>query len=92
MNEPIFKVYITKYALTSGIFECEVKQCLNSVPNGSMVAELRPAGMLVVCYHGEGRDWHRTKESALEKAEEMRASKIASVKKALAKLERLKFE
>ena len=44
------------------------------------------------CYHGEGKEWHRTKEAALVRAEKMRQKKIASLKKQIEKLERMKFE
>lgn len=43
-------------------------------------------------YHGEGKEWHRTKKSAIKKAEEMRQKKIDSLKKQVEKLERMMFE
>lgn len=45
-----------------------------------------------IYYHGEGNDWHRTKESAIAKAEEMRKKKIASLKKQIEKLEKMEFK
>jgi len=42
------------------------------------------------CVHGN--DWHRTEEAAIKRAEEMRLKKIASVKKQLGKLEKMRFE
>lgn len=77
-------VWITKYALTQGIFEQK--------------AELCEEGMIEVkaehttYYHGEGKDWHRTKESAVKRAEEMRQKKIASLKKQIERLEEMRFE
>jgi hypothetical protein len=41
---------------------------------------------------GEGREWHRTKEQAIAAAEEMRKSKIKSLKSQIEKLEKLSFE
>ena len=38
-----------------------------------------------------GKDWHRTPEQALARAEEMRLAKIESLKKSIKKLEGLKF-
>ena len=38
-----------------------------------------------------GKDWHRTPEAALARAEEMRLAKIESLKKSIKKLEGLKF-
>lgn len=79
------KVWIAKYALTKGIFEIQVEQlgvdgqCVHGKAwNDS--------------YYGEGREWHRTKESAIVKAKEMRQKKIESLKKQIEKLEELTFE
>lgn len=79
------KVWITKYALTTGIFE--------------MTAEITEHGSAYdmhssfpTYYHGEGKEWHKTKESAIARAEEMRHKKIASLKKQIEKLEGMKFD
>lgn len=79
------KVWITKYALTDGIVE---KEC-EYFEDGS-VREI--GNSFPIYYHGEGKDWHRTKESAIKKAEEMRNKKIESLKKQIKKLEEMKFE
>lgn len=78
------KVWITKYALSGGIKEHE--------------AEIRDG----VAYPGEpfmsftgfrlGKDAHQTIEAAIAVAEKMRAQKIESVKKQLAKLESMRFK
>lgn len=82
------KVYITKYALTEGITEKEVELCQT---NFDMVQT--KDGMRFNCYyHGEGKEWHRTWESAVARAEEMRQKKIKSVEKQLEKLKNMKFE
>lgn len=39
-----------------------------------------------------GNEWHRTPEAALARAEDMRAKKIASLRKSIAKLESIVFE
>lgn len=79
------KAWITKYALTSGIIEME-----GEITNSGSLYDMN-AGFPTY-YHGEGREWHRTKESAIAKAEEMRQKKIASLKKQIEKLEKMKFE
>jgi hypothetical protein len=43
-------------------------------------------------YHGEGKEWHTSKESAIKKAQEMKQKKIETLKKQIAKLEKIKFE
>lgn len=80
------KVYITKYALTAGI---QIKNAEKSSTSDGMVGVKH--GGYTAYFHGEGRDWHRTAESALKRAEEMRRKKIASLNKSLAKIEAMKF-
>ncbi len=76
------KVFITKYALTAGI-ECrEATACTN---NADLIVSDRQY------FHGEGREWHRTFEDAVKRAEEMRLAKIESLEKSLAKFRALRF-
>ena len=78
------KVFITKYCLTKGIQEMDVEQW-----GPDTVGKI---GALYPCYfHGEGKEWHRTMELAISKAEEIRNKKIASLKKNIVKLESMKF-
>jgi hypothetical protein len=79
------KVWITKCALTKGI---QQKEGSVSETNKESFSEV---GNSWFSYWGNGREWHTTKESAIAKAEEMRVKKIASLKKQIAKLEKLKF-
>jgi hypothetical protein len=81
------KVYVTKYALTTGIEHREVDwsaACPNVVIDRS--------GDYPQHFHGEGKDWHRDKESAVSRAEKMRKAKIASLEKSIARLQALKFQ
>ena len=77
------KVWITKYALTDGIIEAEAKDCGYGM--------IETVGKYSNYFHGEGRQWHKEKESAITKAEEMRQKKIASLKKQIERLEKMKF-
>jgi hypothetical protein len=79
------KVWITKYALTMGISERVARICSDINP------DMISCGGLDL-FHGEGREWHRTKEAATARAEEMRKAKIASLKKQIARLEKLTFQ
>lgn len=79
------KVWITKYALTSGIVEIE-----GEITESGSLYDMRSS--LPMYYHGEGKEWHRTKESAIKKAEEMRQKKIESLKKQIKKLEEMKID
>ena len=81
------KVWITKYALTQGIFEIEAEECGMGFPGMIQPKEEHPSHC-----HEEGKDWHRSKDSAVKRAEEMRQKKISSLRKKLEKLEKMKFE
>ena len=79
--QPVVRVWISKYALTTGITEHDAK----------IVSER----MCVVrehyqpCYH-KGQ-WHTSKAEAVARAEQMRKAKLASLRKSIARLEKLKF-
>lgn len=81
----IIKVWITKYALTQGIVEKEayIYSC------GKMI-EIRENNQRGEFYHDE--EWHKTKQEAIKKAEEMKEKKVFSLEKQLVKLKTLKFE
>ena len=82
------KVFVTKYALSSGIQEVE-GELAASTP--SMFCQKTTSGWTTY-YHGEGKKWHRTKEGALAKAEAMRVAKIASLRKQITKLQEMTFK
>lgn len=80
------KVWITKYALTDGIIEAtgyKFEETRYEVYNekGEYCGSFRPGKYLFM-----------DKQSAVKKAEEMRQKKIASLKKQIEKLERMRFE
>lgn len=73
------KVWITKYALTKGIYEREVEQThIASMVSGPGTFEI---------YHGEGKNWHRTRGGAIIHANAIRLAKIKTLHKQLAKLQ-----
>lgn len=77
------KVWITKYALTQGIMESE----------GEPVAD--STSRMLVCLgnrYFHNMEWHASKESAIDQAEEMRKRKLVSHLKSIKKLEKLRFE
>jgi hypothetical protein len=82
------KAYITKYALTVGIQEVEVELS----PDHPHYISWKEEGVWGSLYaYGKGKQWHRTKDAALAKAEQMRLAKIESHKKSIKKLESLKW-
>jgi hypothetical protein len=84
------KVFITKYALTDGIKEINgatheigiSERMVSYVIDGAFASQ-------AMCVHKP--DWHLTKAEAVERAEAMRVAKIASLRKSIAKLEKLTF-
>ena len=79
-------IYITKYALSSGILEKEAR--IEDYGNGHLRA-------FVNGYYSSyeiGSEAFLTKEDALKNAEERRLKKIESLKKQIEKLEVLRFE
>ena len=80
-NEKI-NAWVTRYALTSGIqlFDGEVRHNISSA--------MFTYGTFGVAH---GKDWHRTPEAALARAEEMRKAKIASLEKSIERIKAIKF-
>lgn len=76
------KIWNSKYALTEGLIEQEGEEVGDSMVQVGSLQYL----------HGEGKEWHRTRESAAARAEVMRKAKIASVRKQLARLEAMRFD
>lgn len=77
------KVYITRYALTGGITTAEAEPCPGT--DGMIKTS---SGLF---YHGEGIDWHKSIESAVKRAEIVRAKKIEGLKKQLSAIEAIDF-
>jgi hypothetical protein len=83
MREVVGTIWITKYALTGGIKTIEAE------PDGQYVG-WKANGYQCSAW-GEGKQWTRSHEAAIKRAEEMKRSKISSLKKQIAKLEKLSF-
>lgn len=81
------KVWITKYALTGGVFEANVEPSTSS--DGMVVLRGNHRTTFDQYFHGEGRDWHRTKAGALQRCIVMANTRTASLKKSLAKNQEL---
>ena len=82
------KAYVSKYALTGGVSEVE-----GAIVTGTSGTKyFKPVGqrythpLLTV-----GKDVHETREAAVEAAEFLRARKLASLRKQIAKIESISF-
>jgi hypothetical protein len=85
------KVYITKHALTQGIYEVDVEQPNKDYPDSVFAKKDGSFGVYRDSFHGQGKEWHRSLASAECKAEQMRVAKIVSLKKQIKKLEEMAF-
>lgn len=79
------KVWITKYAMTSGVFTAEAERAGNMGCIVRSVKRSRFTGWF------QGNDWHTDEAKAIERFNQMKQKKIASLKKQLAKVEALEF-
>lgn len=77
--------WIAKYALSAGIFSVEAEH--NAVLD---LISYEKNGMRQYA-HGLGRNYYDTSAGAKAVAEQMRTAKIASLKKQIAKFEKMKF-
>ena len=79
------KVWISKYALTVGVFEVD-----GEVTRNGGIAFTPPEGGLRQYYYGN--DWHDTKDAAVARAEDMRIRKLKSLDAQIKKVSALKFD
>ena len=75
-------VFITKYALTAGIYECKIDHmfdddtvCVDGLYSRSL-------------FHGEGREWHMTLEGANERVRAMSIKKLKELEARILKVQR----
>ena len=80
------KVWITKYAMSSGVFTAEAEEtCV-----GGMCV-VRSMGYFEYDRFFHGNDWHTNEAKAIMRFNQMKQKKIASLKKQLTKVEALTF-
>lgn len=80
------KVFITKYALSAGIFSVDAELA----ESGDMVKYRREAGAFIEFAHKN--EWHSCADKAIARAEEMRISKLKSLDKQAKKVSAMVFE
>lgn len=81
------KVWISKYALTKGIFEIDVEDD-EYVAKGMVTDRRNPYR---ASYHGEGREWHRARADAVVRAKQMQRDKLRSLQKQIDKVKAIDF-
>jgi hypothetical protein len=80
-DRKVIRVWVTKFALTRGIIECDVEDC-----GRGMVQQI---GTDYPTYF-HGGDWHLDLGRAERRAHDMKRAKISSLEKQLKKLHELK--
>lgn len=80
-------VWVTKYALTAGIRECEVVRI--SEDRHNIVVKWPGAAMDEARFTGS--EWHDTKQEAISDAVEKRSRKVMSLQKQIDKLRAITF-
>ena len=87
MPEAPKTVWVSKYALSAGIRECEVVPD----PGWDNIIQIKWEGSSRG-QEGVGRgEWYVTREAALARAEDMRVAEIERLRRQIAKLEALVF-
>jgi hypothetical protein len=82
------RAWITKYALTSGVFTVEAELCSDTTAR--MIKFRRSSEHYVEYAHG--MDWHTSRSDAMDRVDDMIAAKIKSLQKQLKKLESMTIE
>ena len=81
------KVFITKYALTKGIMECELIKVHGNF--GASIFDKNGFNKESFIQNG---DWHKDLNSAISAAEEMRIKKLQALDRQIKKLSAKKFD
>lgn len=87
------KVYITKYALTDGIYECEARKPYEYSEGYQTDGTDESKAVKVsfrIGFFTKG-NWTNSASKAVERAKEMRDRRLQSLKKQIEKLENMKF-
>lgn len=86
-SDPMIHVWVTKYALTSGIFEVDARHCLET---SDKMIEVKGEGAFSTAHYHKP-DWHTSREDAVARACEMRDKKVSSMEKKLKRLRDMEF-
>ncbi len=83
MKKETFKVWISKFALTKGVYEIEVES--TSIDAIVKTTDRYPSYFLE-------RQYHLTREEAVEQARKMQDAKLKSLEKQMNKISKLNFQ
>ena len=83
----LLTVWVTKYALTTGIWKHEAE----TTHSEDMICVRGDKTKGEFDQHFHGKDWHTSEKAAKERAEEMRIKKLKSIDKQIKKIKGLVF-
>ncbi len=83
------KIWSTKYCLTEGIIEHEIDPM---DANNSLIVIPKNKCSCAVYLHGEGRDWHKCREDAVLRADEIRIRKLKSLDRQIKTISAISFD
>jgi len=82
------KIWNTKYCLTDGITEHDAE-----VTGDCTMAVLpKTKANYRTVLHGEGKDWHRSREAAILRANEVKIKKLKSLDRQVKKISAIEFD
>lgn len=81
------KIWNTKYCLTSGITVHDVEEC-----GDNMVVIPKTQTSYPVHLHGEGKQWHRSLNAAIVRANEIKIKKLQSLDRQVKKISAIDFD
>lgn len=87
------KIWVTKYALAKGILVGRVEKTSDYTVECKCLydSQGKAIELLFGYFHGKGKDWHDSPDSALERAMVMKSKKINSLMKQIKRLQKLTF-
>ncbi len=80
------KIWGTKYWISDGITEHEFDECVIDE-----LIVIRHSEGWILSLHGEGKEWHRRREDAVIRVEDLRKKKIEGLKRKITKLSAMDF-
>lgn len=86
------KVWITKYALTTGVMVADVEVDSDGWIEGDRIVDPPRSERIAYPPRAEGRDWHRTRDGAIRRVNAMRAARLRSLQRQIDKLTDTKIE
>ena len=92
-NPMLTTFWISKYALTQGIYSVEAERCCKDVDSPREYIRVYEPSFITSYYARTKKmaDWHESRDEAVIEAEKMRLKKLASLHRQIEKIKVLSF-